>query len=282
MPNTYWTYFVLSKNIKSISVDEAPRTYTAVEGDLATGAIPKQLDERSFDLVIGPGDSGCDVATLRSLRALLVPGGFLLSPSSSPSFWTSTLDAAGFDAVVIHDEYDFNKLDGNVTVEGANHDTVTIYAQAPSIPEALPQADLARYQFIVLYYELGQEMAIQAALKQLDDPFNQPIWLVATEGTNADSLQGFGRSLTKEFLQWNIRMASFADCFDETERHRIIDQYLPQTGVEREFVVDADLRVTVPRVVPSSSPTTAGTLTRTSSFALEKDEVLLDVSHSSW
>ncbi|KAJ7434506.1 acyl transferase domain-containing protein [Mycena galericulata] len=163
----------------------------------------------------------------------------------------------------------------NVSTSGA-----LVRAQAPVLPTTLPANRAGGGQAVMMVpYAVGHEMAIQAPLRSLDDTFDRPIWLVASEGYDADGLQGFGRSLRREYPQWNIRLAAFAGCYSQADHSFIVDCLLPQTGMECEFFVDDDFCIKVPRIVASPSPkNTVCSIARTHRISLHDEEVLIEVS----
>lgn len=225
----------------------------------------KGVDPQTLDLIVGPGDWGCDQVFLSRLRAFLVPGGSLVSSASATTGWESELDGAGFTNVYVSSNADGEAL---------------IYAQAPRLPSTLPAYEGSSGPQTILNYAVGNEIALQAPLKALGDEYDQPIWIIAGEGIDADGLPGFGRTLQREFPQWNIRLATFASCYSEADRKFIIEQYLPQTGANREFEVGASLDIKVPRVVLGAAPTaTAQPTISAPVLVLEDDEVVIDSTY---
>jgi hypothetical protein len=157
-------------------------------------------------------DSAVDNVLLEHLKAVLVPGGFLIRTTTSVSTVTchAELSRAGFD---------------NASTSGA-----IVYARTSILPSVFPvNPVIDQNKVMMVPYAVGNEMSIMDPLKALDDTYDRPIWLVAPEGYGADGLQGFGRSLRREYPQWNIPL--FASCSAD-ERGFIIDHYLPQTGME--------------------------------------------------
>ncbi|KAJ7799753.1 hypothetical protein B0H14DRAFT_3491310 [Mycena olivaceomarginata] len=257
-------FFIIPRDGKPIGADASPKYFSPLQANSGTEALLPELDVQTIDLVILPEDSTVNRRLLERLRAVLVPGGSLVHATTSTAASQADLSVAGFE---------------NITVSGA-----VVYAQAPVLPSELPTDEAVGQTLMMIPYAVGEEMAIQTPLRSLDDTFDRPIWLVATEGYDADGLQGFGRSLRREYPQWNIRIAAFAARYSDNERRSIIERFLPQTGMECEFFVDGDFCIKVPRIVVSSPPSNAkgSSIARTRTISLEEEEVLVEASHVSF
>jgi hypothetical protein len=257
------TYTIAAKNPKVLPKDSLPPQHTIVEVDITSADLSAKLEAASFDMVIGIGFLG-DESVCQAVRKLLVPGGFLLFSGSAAHDWSGILEACAFENI-------------NVAGDSKTSAPAIIHGQAPTLPAALPEVRDLTDALTIVPYVVGNEMAAQQILEAIDDAFEQPIWIVASEGIDGHGLEGFGRTLTKEFPQWNIRLATFASVYTDSDRAFIISKYLPQTGTEREFVVDTDMDIFVPRIMPSAAPSRAAF--SASSPALAKDEVLVEVAH---
>jgi hypothetical protein len=248
-----------------LAVDQfsAPKDYTLVEAVLDSSELAG-VDKFSLDLIIGPGDEGCSAEMVKGLSEYLLPGGVLITPTEKPSDFVTALKGAGYPTT------------HSSTVDGAN----IVQAQAPLIPSQLPKDNSTKQTWTQVAYTMGDEMGLQAALKEIDDVEEGPIWVTATEGMSADALEGLGRSIQKEFEQWNLRLAMFPESFTEADRTYFIANYLPHTGPEVEFRVAQDGSVTVPRVVPSPAPTQKKTIKNNDTVALDTNEVAIDVQYT--
>ncbi|KAF5378437.1 hypothetical protein D9757_011142 [Collybiopsis confluens] len=107
----------------------------------------------------------------------------------------------------------------------------------------------------VFTYKLGKEIELQQYLRVLHEVHRAgPIWLVALEGQDAHALRGLFRTLVREFPHLNIRSAAFASQYSsQAIQQQIIQQYLPQSGAENEFVVEENMNICVPRIMPMPS-----------------------------
>ncbi|KAJ7285228.1 hypothetical protein C8J57DRAFT_1709483 [Mycena rebaudengoi] len=210
---------------------DSPLVSRFLEEPVLTRAL-LELDAHTIGLVVLPeDDSAVDNVLLERLKAVLVPSGFLIRTTTSVSTATchAELSRAGFD---------------NTSTSGA-----IVYAQTSILPSVFPvNPVIDQNKVMMVPYAVGNEMSIKAPLKALDDTYDRPIWLVAPQGYGADGLQSFGRSLRREYPQWNIPL--FAS-YSADERSFIIDHYLPQTGMD---------------------------IARTHAISLHEDEVLVDVS----
>ena len=211
------------------------------------------------------------VTSLMNMRSLLVPGGFLIMSldcicDETPTTYQKLFLGAGFSFT-----------------SGISNSTraIVIDAQAPSLPKSLPVCPIQEGTPLVISFCAGREMDVQQRLRDIDDTFDQPIWLTCSEGPSADSLQGFARTLSKEFPQWNLRWVSFDSCYSQEDRAYIMRNLLPKTGIEREFVVKKDLNILVPRIMPSSAPSESATASFQATPVLKQREVLVEVSQSS-
>ncbi|KAJ7716081.1 hypothetical protein B0H16DRAFT_1476979 [Mycena metata] len=248
------SFFLVGQDpTKAIAADTLPRYFTALDTEQA------DLDEQTIDLIILPHD-GVNFALLKRLSATLVPGGFIVQ---------TTVDSGAAQTEFCHAGF------SNITISSGS-----VYAQAPLLPTALPATTRPTKEVLMIPYAVGNEMAIKTPLATLDEAYEHPIWLVAPEGYHAAGLQGFGRSLRREYPQWNIRLVAFASFFSEDERAFIIENFLPKTGMECEFLVDQDLCIKVPRITPSPAPTKqAGSLARTNGASLGETEVRIEAEY---
>ncbi|KAJ7471158.1 polyketide synthase dehydratase-domain-containing protein [Mycena galericulata] len=209
---------------KNIAADAAPKSFSALQANDGADSLLPELDAQTIDLVILPEDSAVNSALLERLQQVLVPGGFVVRTTTSPAAWHAELSHIGFV---------------NVSTSGAL--------------VSRPSAGLT--------HGFASKPRRRRPGGDDDDTFDRPIWLVASEGYDADGLQGFGRPLRREYP------------------HFIVDSLLPQTGMECEFFVDADLCIKVPRIVASPAPkNTVGSIARTHRISLHDKEVLTEVS----
>ena len=262
------SYTVVSKDRKTIPSDSLPSQHRIIEVDAGGSDISGKLDPAAFDFIIGAHGFGITQEVLKHLKALLTPGAFLLISSSSSSACPHNFKIAGFENIVISEG----------TKQSAQ---VFIVAQSPALPIALPEYPVSNTKLIIIPYAVGKEMNVQAILKKVDEAYQEAIWITASEGLDADALAGFGRTLTKEFPQWNLRLASFANSYSDSDRKYIIESYLPQSGAEREFFIENNLAIRVPRIIPSPSPRKSIGQIRGHPVALREDELFLDVMYSS-
>ncbi|KAF7329008.1 Polyketide synthase [Mycena venus] len=263
METIFPAFFIIPRDRKPIAADAAPQYFSALQADSSTEPLLAELDTQTIDLAILPADSAVDNTLLERLRTVLVPGGFVVCATASTEPLQADLSSAGFE---------------NIIISGA-----IVYAQAPVLPLMLPTIHTVNQEMMLIPYTVGNEMAIQGPLRALDDTYDRTIWLVATEGYDADGLQGFGRSLRREYPQWNIRLAAFASSYSDDERRFIIEHFLPQTGMECEFLVDTGFCIKVPRIIASPPPkTSVGSIARTAAISLEVEEVLITALHVSF
>jgi acyl transferase domain-containing protein/aryl carrier-like protein len=253
------TFYVVSTDFSMVA-GSAPKDYIPIKAVLNESDSLPGVDRRSLDIIIGPGDDSNNAKTLEGLREYLIPGGFFITRADTPDAFTPSLKTAGYASS--------SATDG------------LIQAQGPNIPSTLPSDRSYKKNWVSIPYEYGKEMGIQTELKKLAEDFPDPIWISTTKGMGGASLEGLGRTLQKEFPLWNLRLATFAENFSETDREYIISTYLANTGPESEYVINEDLSVTVPRVVQSAAPSTKTVYKGQKSVPLEVNEVLIDVAHT--
>ncbi|TFY52512.1 hypothetical protein EVJ58_g9975, partial [Rhodofomes roseus] len=264
-------YTIAAVDVGAIAPEAKPQQYASVTVDATKPDSLASLDPAAFDLILGSVDTapGVDVeAILRHLRPRLVPGGFLLLLAPPSRDWQSLLDQATFDQVLLSDEDDKRR-------------DVLIQARCPALPTTLPTTYPVESSPVIVRYAVGEEMQVQDELKRIDDSYDQPIWLVSSDGADADGLTGFGRTLTKEFPQWNLRLASFASTYSDEDRAFIITNYLPQAGEEREFVIEEGLRIRSPRIVPMPPPSISVHSLPAHAEPLGEHELRVEVLHCS-
>ncbi|KAF9047970.1 hypothetical protein BDP27DRAFT_1434385 [Rhodocollybia butyracea] len=244
-------YAIASTEPKSVPVAALPELHEVLEYQLgAANSLPSAVD---VIVSVTVPELTNYVQTFQELNALLVPGGSLLlgaKSGDSDEYFTSTsafstpLGLAGFDGIIISRLFQSDSL---------------VEARRPAIPDALTTGLSLPDTF--LEYVIGKETALQSRLSTFAEGYILPIWIVSNEGPDSHALSGFFRTLVREFPYFNLRAASFAASIsDPGARGYIILKYLPQTGPENEFVVGNDLKITVPRIMPMSNPSTKGSL----------------------
>ncbi|KAJ7695179.1 hypothetical protein B0H17DRAFT_1198868 [Mycena rosella] len=263
-------FFIVSQDAKSIAADVLLQYFSALQASSGSKPLLAELDMQTIDLVVLPEDFAVDSAFLERLRTVLVPGGFLVRATSSTFVWKTELSRTGFVNVAI-------------SVATGEDNAAIVCAQAPVLPTRFANDAGDQTATRMIPYAVGNEMSIKAPLSSLDETYDRPIWLVASEGYDAAGLQGFGRSLRREYPQWNIRLAAFANCYSDDDRSFIIDRFLPKTGMECEFLVDANFSIKIPRVTFSPPPkNTTGSIARTHVISLDEKAVLVEASHVSF
>ena len=264
-------YTIACEDVMAIPPGCRPPQYASLKLDPSKPDSLSTLNPAAFDLVVASLANVSDMNTeaiLAQLRPLLVPGTFLLLKAQFSSDWQPLLNRAAFDQVIIWNE-DQKPRD------------VLIQARCPPLPSSLPTAYLAADCPLIVQYAVGEEMRVQQELQHIDDSFDSSIWLTASEGVDADGLTGFGRTLIKEFPQWNVRIASFSNVYSEEDRQFIITSYLPQAGEEREFVIEEELRILCPRIVPMAPPDAAKDSLSVHKEPLQEHELRVEVQYSS-
>ena len=264
-------YTIACEDVSAISQDCRPPQCASLKLDPSKPDSLSSLDLAAFDLVVASLANISDMNTeaiLAQLRPLLVPGAFLLLKAPFSSDWQSLLNRAALDQVFMWNE-DQKPRD------------VLIQARRPPLPSSLPTAYLPADCPLIVKYAVGEEMRVQQELQHIDNSFDGSIWLTASEGVDADGLTGFGRTLIKEFPQWNVRIASFSNIYSEEDREFIITSYLPQTGEEREFVIEEGLRILSPRIIPMTPPDASADSLSVHKEPLQEHELRVEVQHCS-
>ncbi|KAH7904616.1 hypothetical protein BJ138DRAFT_1130883 [Hygrophoropsis aurantiaca] len=242
--------------------------------DLCLSMDQQGVAEGSFDVVVGlqvlssPLSAHEDV---KKLSTLLVPGGLLvlaeagqeksdnppatcytktvnLNPDlqGSPGPWKTILPCLWIGESTSHCDLQ----------EGARKDYVVLVGQSPSISLQRPttQFSSSPQGLLILPHAIGQEIALQSALRKLDVDTVVDVWFTSTHGLDADAARGFTRSLRRELPLWNISLAIFHESCMPAERNQIVCQLSAIPGMEPEVVVDDNYQILVPRFYESSEP----------------------------
>ena len=265
-------YTIACEDVTAISQDLKPLQYMSLILDPRKPDSLSSLDPAAFDLVVASLATTPDMHTeaiLARLRPLLVPGAFLLLKAPFSSDWQPLLNRAAFDQIFTWNEQEKQR-------------DVLIQARRAPLSSRLPTTHLNTGCPLIVKYAVGEEMRVQQDLKHIDESFHGSIWLIASEGVDADGLTGFGRTLMKEFPQWNLRIASFSNVYSQEDREYIVASYLPQTGEEREFVIEEELRILSPRIVPMAPPSASADFLSVHKESLQKHELRVEVQHCSF
>ncbi|KAJ3873157.1 putative polyketide synthase [Lentinula edodes] len=186
-------------------------------------------------------------------------------------------------------EKDFNSLLEQLMVLNFEPRFVPVVAENVGILEARrpfivpiipPEISLPFFELpLIIEYGIGREMILQQHLKTIKEEDLSPIWIVTSEGPDADAFSGLFRTLIREFPNFNLRGASFSPCYYSSSiRQFIIHKYLPPVGPENEFYIGENLHISVPRIIPMT-----GLSARTSSqsYLPCSADVMIEVSASS-
>ncbi|KAH7906404.1 hypothetical protein BJ138DRAFT_1222020, partial [Hygrophoropsis aurantiaca] len=199
-------------------------------------------------------------ASLMDIRSLLVPGGCLLivdldgnSWTKTPGslwhdFWTNVLEHSGF--VNVHS-----------CVENGGGIDFFFSAQLPfdAKSASVDQLSNGDEDRIVIPYRCGQEVELQARLRQLDPLHPHAVYLLTTKGPDADAAMGLILTLNAEFEAWLVRLAIF-ESEAQFSNYKELKIY---KGGDDITSFTRDGRLHVPRVVPISPPCSAVSRSRT-------------------
>lgn len=248
--------------------------------DLSQPPEDQGLHANSFDIITAfyVIHAAPDLAqTLRSLLRLLVPGGCLLVCELDASAWKQTPGSLWHDMVFGSFAEWFGSTDcrehctltpanwsstlentGFINVQTASDPTLTnltftFVAQKPYDPSTIaPTSINTKPHFFS--YSWRDEAALQEALSNLDTNASMTLWLLTTEGIDADAGTGIVYTLVKEFEGWKIHLGIFPRGY---ERQSQVDTIMRYSGLlELDTVVHftSDGVPMVPKAVPCLPP----------------------------
>ena len=99
------------------------------------------------------------------------------------------------------------------------------------------------FETVVVPYVRGAEMDIQRTIMKLDTFQPLSLFLFAKAGVHGDAVQGFSRSLRKEYPIWTIRVAVFDGEWRAARREQASKALAAMETEELEMYVDKDGQV---------------------------------------
>ena len=103
-------------------------------------------------------------------------------------------------------------------------------------------------RFCTCWYRMGNELEIQAALKEHDVNGALSVWVIAREGTDGDSARGFTRSLRRELAAWDVNLLIAASALPEEKVEALARRLSSVLDLEHELYVDTGFCLHVPRI----------------------------------
>ncbi|KAH7925399.1 polyketide synthase [Leucogyrophana mollusca] len=128
--------------------------------------------------------------------------------------------------------------------------------QSIGVPESrtLVQDTGADHKPLILEFKSGQELALQQDLRRVEHTTLTTIWIQATSGIDGAAARGFSRSLRKELFMNVVRLVIFDQGWSSDDRLLFIHRLSRMDDLEEEICVDSAGNISVPRLVPLSSP----------------------------
>ncbi|KAH7907339.1 putative polyketide synthase [Hygrophoropsis aurantiaca] len=286
MTNCDAIYFAAAKDLSDVSEHLKASFVRSLPLDISLSMDQQGVAEGSFDVVVGLQVLASRITPhddVRKLSTLLVPGGLLVltEPGLTGSIEAAT--ACSHSTTAVSQDPDVPALFQSSSSkwkaflgflkatqsdsphglqEGTHIGLVTLLGQSPSIslqPPATPSPLLPR-ELLILSYTVGQEIALQSAIRKFNIDAAPEVWFTSTQGIDADAARGFTRSLRRELPLWNVFLVIFHESHTPAERNQIVRQISAIPGMEPEVVVDDNCQILVPRFYESSGPSPMGGL----------------------
>ena len=244
--------------------------------DLSQPPEEQGLHANSFDIITAfyVVHAAPDLApTLKSLLRLLVPGGCLLVCELDASAWKQTPGSLWHDMVFGSFAEWFGSTDfrehctltpanwvstledtGFINVQTASDPTLTnltftFVAQKPYNSSTITSTSFKTNPHF-FSYSWGDEATLQEALSNLDTNASTTLWLLATEGIDADAGTGIVYTLVKEFEGWKIHLGIFPRGYERQNRVDAIMRYSGLLGLDTVVHFTSDGIPMVPKAVP--------------------------------
>ena len=238
------------------------------------------------------------VATLKSLRRLLIPGGCLLvceldasawkqTPGSlwhdmvfgsfaewfgstdgrehcalTPASWVSTLESVGFTDVQTVSDPALTNLDFTFVAQEPYDSSIITSASSNTKPHFFS-------------YSWGDETKLQEALSDLGANTSTTLWLLATEGIDGDAGTGIVYTLVKEFEGWNIRLGIFPRGYETQCQVDTIMQYHGLLELDTVVHFTSEGIPMVPKAVPCPPPVVVSSFDPSAPWISDKATVKL-------
>ena len=216
--------------------------------------------------------------SLAALRQLLVPGGSLLIGDLNGDSWTSRApgsiwfdfifgsfaewfaftDARSHCTMSIQEWRDCLHAErfGNVVTAEFSADPLLFTLEAQNLyqPDLAITRQTDHHDTLWVRYRREEEGRLRVKISACDASAPLSIWLFAGSGFNGDAGMGFSRSLGREFPLWNIHFVIFDGSWPEGTQIDLVSRLSCTTGLETLLLVDEHGMISVPRVVPSATP----------------------------
>ncbi|KAK0453924.1 hypothetical protein EV421DRAFT_720319 [Armillaria borealis] len=218
-----------------------------VEFDWNTTAKHQYIPRHIYDVIIGIS-SEMRSSHIAALHDLLVPGGMVIViiPNQmkgmlpgEQDLWRASMGKHFRSSSVI-----------------ACRRYFIIEAQKPTLH--LPEIWVSDYEkqgFPMLSFRLGGELGMRNEILQSQSSNTAVIWIESTMDVSGAAARGFCRSLRREIVGTNVRLALFNETWSTRERSGYLRWLSGVDGLENEleFLVERNGQLLLPRLVPSPS-----------------------------
>jgi len=268
------SFALANATVKSLSYLRAsPKAY-----DLCRPPEEQGLSPCSFDIVVGLHviHAAPEVeSVLESLHRVLIPGGSLLVVELDGSDWKDTPGSLWTDMVFGGFSEWFGYTDGrdhpSISPNGwecrAKSAGFVDFQQSTEVgggweflftaqksPAEESSFGVTAPDHHFLTYTFGKEIQLQRQIKSFDLDQSISLWIIATDGIDGDAAQGLVKSLSREYINWNIHLGVFDSESDESSRVDFIMTYRDCVAYDTIVHFRKDGMARVPRVVPSTPP----------------------------
>ncbi|KAF8178693.1 polyketide synthase [Mycena galopus ATCC 62051] len=267
-------------------------------------SVSKQagLSPNTYDVVIETHTLGFSSELDRSLEylsGLLVPGGFLIAvevngiPQTLGGKWIDHVFSphgqwSGLRSGRQHHRWTPSEWDAQLSkanfhvVDGSQAEKslfLTLRAQKPSLPiiSSSPSATSTTEQPLIFTFETSRALDVQQIALGAMSSGGPPtkLWIEATLGTfDGGVATGFARSLMRELVAVEIRLALFDPSWNAESRVAAIKQLSGLSSLEPEVAIDASGVALVPRF-RSYAPRTPETLDHSKYWAVEPSNTVV-------
>ncbi|KAF9477477.1 hypothetical protein BDN70DRAFT_994948 [Pholiota conissans] len=197
-------------------------------------------DVTFYDIIVGRRrhEKDIDHAFERAVQTLL-PGGFVVLSTEYHLLEDSEVNRTTPSRVVLQRRDGFLPSFHPLSSTSDTDPTAQEQYSAPSVSKAS-----------VISLPLDNVLSLQQTIQKLPD--GKTIWIESPLDAHGHAAIGFVRSLRKEMVAKDIRLALFDSKWSEQERYAVVTLLSSYPYAEKEILIDFSGVMRVPRLVPSS------------------------------
>lgn len=207
-------------------------------------------DTSYYDVIMGPShEEGTDHILERVVQRLL-PGGFLILTTRDNNLEGTKLSTSSSHTVSRpnHTFLPSSESSSHQKTADASLTSAELHSSR-SISEARVNGQHILPSIIPFHFD--NALAMQQTIQQLPD--DETLWIESSRNIHGHAAIGFVRSLQKEMVGKDIRLALFDAKWSEEERIAIVSSLSSYPYIEKEIFIDSLGLIRVPRMVPAST-----------------------------